>query len=109
MEKIIDKVLMGKRLRSSRIAQKLTMAEFSERCGISERYYSDIERGAKTPKMETFVKIVNVANVTPQYLLQDSLTIETKEGFLLDTLNEFTPKQKALIEDFILKLADTLH
>ena len=46
---------------ADRVARKLTMKEFAEQCGISERYLADIERGIKAPKLETFVGIVNAA------------------------------------------------
>ena len=77
------------------------MKEFAELCGISERYLADIERGVKAPKLETFVRIVNAAGVSPEYLLQDSLTKVDKGNLARDTLNILPPEQQALFQDFI--------
>ena len=109
MDESLNIVLMGKRLRACRNALKLTMSEFSEACGISERYLADIERGHKAPKLSTFVQIVNAAGISADYLLQDSLA-STEGGRLIpDTLNALPPAQKKLLQDFILQLAETLN
>ncbi|RKJ78508.1 XRE family transcriptional regulator [Butyricicoccus sp. 1XD8-22] len=109
MDESLNTVLMGKRLRACRNARKLTMGEFSEVCGISERYLADIERGQKAPKLSTFVQIVNAAGVSADYLLQDSLNAAEDGRLLSDTLNTLPPEQKKLLQSFVLELAETLR
>ena len=109
MADTLDVVLMGKRLRACRVARGQTMNEFAEMCGISERYLADIERGLKAPKLETFVKIVNAAGVSPEYLLQDSLTTADTEKLIGDTLGVLTKEQQKIFRDFILRLADSMR
>jgi len=107
MEKEFDMLLMGERLRAHRTARKQTMKEFAELCGISERYLADIERGKKAPKLKTFVNIANAANVSPEYLLQDSLTT-TEEGIMMrDTINALPPAQQEIFRDFIHRFAES--
>jgi len=108
MEQPLNILLMGERLRAFRVSKKQTMKEFAELCGISERYLADIERGVKAPKLETFVRIVNAAGVSPEYLLQDSLTKVDKGNLVRDTLNILPPEQQALFQDFILGLVKSM-
>ena len=108
MEQPFNILLMGERLRSCRVARKLTMKEFAEQCGISERYLADIERGIKAPKLETFVGIVNAAGVSPEYLLQDSLKAVDTGNLVRDALNTLPDEQQELFKDFILRVAKNI-
>ncbi len=86
------------------------MKEFSELCGISERYLADIEHGAKAPKLDTFVRIANTAGVSADLLLQDSLTAE--QGPLQtvqNALQALAPDQREIVIDFLTKLANSLQ
>lgn len=102
-------LLMGERLRACRVARKQTMKEFAETCGISERYLADIERGIKAPKLETFVRIVNAAGVSPEYLLQDSLTAVDAAKLVRDALDILPKEQKEIFQDFILRLSESMR
>lgn len=108
----LNLVLMGARLRSCRSAKQMTMKEFSELCGISERYLADIERGYKAPRLETLIRIANAAGVSSDFLLRDSLQYEN--GCMPDIqdslrlYSSFSPTQQEIISTFIHQLADSL-
>ena len=112
MASCLNLLLMGERLRACRTALHLTMKEFSERCGISERYLADIERGLKAPKLDTLVRIANCAGVSSDYLLQDSLYIKCikkeEESRLDDSLLDLPPDQQEIFCHFIRQLSDSL-
>lgn len=108
MSNTFDMLLMGERLRACRIARKQTMKEFAEVCGISERYLADIERGVKAPKLETFVGIVNAAEISPEYLLQDSLKAADTGNLVRDALDILPKEQREIFKTFILQLADSI-
>lgn len=108
MDRTLNILLMGERLRAYRVSKKQTMKEFAELCGISERYLADIERGHKAPKLETFVRIVNAAGISPEYLLQDSLTEVDRGSLVRDTLGILPPKQQTLFQEFILGLVNSM-
>lgn len=108
MKTKLDLLLMGERLRSWRIAHKQTMKEFAELCGISERYLADIERGLKAPKLETFVRILNAAGISPEYLLQDSLTAVESGSLVKDAMDSLSEEQRKILSDFILRLAENM-
>lgn len=108
MADALDLPMMGERLRACRQSRKQTMKEFAKLCGISERYLADIERGLKAPRLETFVKIANAAKISPEYLLQDSLTTLDSGNLVQNALNVLSSKQKEILQDFIIQLATSI-
>lgn len=108
MEKSLNTLLLGQRLRTCRLSRHQTMKELSEDCNISERYLADIERGLKAPKSDTLVRIANTLEVSLDYLLQDSLVGADKGNVTLNALNTLPPKQRELLQDFIFRLAESM-
>ena len=64
---------LGKQLRSYRAKCGFNLDTCAERSGISTRYLADIELGAKVPKLETFISILNALGASADKVLQDSL------------------------------------
>lgn len=60
---------IGARIRNTRMRQKLTQEEASERCDITSSYYGNIERGEKKMSLETLVKISRGLGVSSDNLL----------------------------------------
>jgi len=87
----MDKIYLGKQIREQRQLKKIKQDKFSEMVGISPVYLSDIERGRKSPSMETFIKIVNTLGVSSDIILKNELHAG-KPHFL----NEITEKLKDL-------------
>ena len=67
----MDMVAIGSRIKAAREQSQLTQEELAEIIDISPTHMSVIERGVKTPKLDTFVKIVNALNISSDALLQD--------------------------------------
>ena len=67
----MDMVAIGSRIKAAREQAQLTQEELAEIIDISPTHMSVIERGVKTPKLDTFVKIVNALNISSDALLQD--------------------------------------
>ena len=55
-------------IKKYRKLRNLTQAKLSEACDISQDYLSEIERGKKTPSLETLIKIARQLNIKPQEL-----------------------------------------
>ena len=92
---------MGEKLRAYRAACGWTIKDCAEKIGISTRYLADIERGDKVPKMETFVRMVNILQASADDVLQDSLVVgyEVKSNDLLKRLESLAPvKRKQALE-----------
>lgn len=72
---------------------------------------SDIERGLRVPKMDTFVKIVNVLGVSADFVLQDSLSIGYKEqtGELQILVNKLKADDRETIYRYVRLLIDSLQ
>ena len=64
---------MGNRFNKLRKQQKLTQGQFAEQVGISTSFMGHVERGTRAASLETLVAICNALNVSPDYLLYDSL------------------------------------
>ena len=67
----MDMIAIGSRIKEAREQAHLTQEELAEMVDISPTHMSVIERGVKTPKLDTFVKIVNALNISSDALLQD--------------------------------------
>ena len=62
---------IGKRIQEARKARGLTQAELSQLVDITPKYLSNIECGAKVPRLETFIAIANALGVSADELLVD--------------------------------------
>ncbi len=94
---------LGKRLRAARSAKGFSIGSFAAKVELSDRYVSDIERGEKIPKMETFVRLLNVLELSADEALQDSLAVQykIKASELEKKISELTPQQRKLVLDVL--------
>ena len=70
----MDMCAVGARIRSARERAKLTQEDLAAVLDMSPTHISVIERGVKTPKLETLVNIANALQVSTDMLLQDVAT-----------------------------------
>ena len=70
----MDMIAIGSRIKEAREQAHLTPEELAEIVDISPTHMSVIERGVKTPKLDTFVKIANALHLSADALLQDVVT-----------------------------------
>ncbi len=67
----MDLTVIGNRIKAARERAHLTQEQLAEMVDISPTHMSVIERGVKTPKLDTFVRIANALGVSADALLQD--------------------------------------
>ena len=67
----MDQIAIGTRIKAARERVHLTQEQLAEIVDISPTHMSVIERGVKTPKLDTFVRIANALGVSTDALLQD--------------------------------------
>ena len=67
----MDHIAIGARIKAARERVHLTQEQLAEIIDISPTHMSVIERGVKTPKLDTFVRIANALGVSTDALLQD--------------------------------------
>jgi transcriptional regulator with XRE-family HTH domain len=67
---------LGRRVRALREALRLTQDEFSRRCGISVSFASLLERGERSPSLETLLTIARALEVPVSDLFREGVTVE---------------------------------
>lgn len=67
---------LGRRVRQRRVMRELTQEELAEKAGISCSFVGHIERGEKKFSIGTLVALCNAMEISPNYLLQDSLDLK---------------------------------
>ena len=65
----VYKVEMGERIRKRRESLGMTREYLSERLDITPKFLADIEYGAKGMSLKVFSRLVQVLNVSADYLL----------------------------------------
>lgn len=103
LEKMMDKLVMGDRIREARKKQNLTQEQLAEKLDVTVVYISQIERGLKLPSLPIFVKIVEILNVSADYLLRDFVSTRNLYGDNLyeRKISRLTPKQRVALEALI--------
>lgn len=69
----MDTKAVGERIQIAREERCMTQRELAEAVSCTPQHISAIERGAKTPTLETFVAIAEALRVPADVLLQDVL------------------------------------
>lgn len=77
--------ILGRKINKSRIDSGLTQAQLAERANVTPAYIGQIERGERKFSIETLVALCNALKVSADYLLRDSLEVET--GSVLAEIN----------------------
>ena len=79
----MDQVAIVARIKAARERVHLTQEQLAEIIDISPTHMSVIERGVKTPKLDTFVRIANALGVSTDALLQD-VVVPANESILAE-------------------------
>lgn len=72
----MDYKALGMRIRSKRKERHITQSALAETAEISLSFLGHIERGSRKASLETVVALCNALQVSPTYLLQESLVKE---------------------------------
>ena len=97
---------IGKRIRKYREAKGWRQEDFAEKTGLSVTYTGMIERGEKVPKLETFITIANVLEVSADLLLADVLSTgyHVKSSEITEAISALPPDER----DRIYSVVNTL-
>ena len=99
----MDKLTMGDRIKETRKLRGLTQEQLAEKVDVTLEYISQIERGLKMPSMQVFIKLVEILDVSSDYILRDSISTGNIYGDkkICSKLERLTPKQRAALEALI--------
>ena len=105
---MMDQVAIGARIRDARERVHLTQEQLAEIVDISSTHMSVIERGVKTPKLDTFVRIANALGVSADALLQDVM-VPVNESIMAELsvrIGRLSPKEQTRILNAIRALTE---
>ena len=99
----MDKLTMGDRIKETRKKCCLTQEQLAEKLDISVEYVSQIERSLKIPSMQIFIKLVEILDVSADYLLRDSISTGKLfgENALGSKVEKLSPKERVALEALI--------
>lgn len=75
---------IGNNIQIARLKMGLTQEALAEKCNVSTKYISAIERGISSGSISLIIDICNTLNVTPNYIFSN--TIKNSN----DTINVFS-------------------
>lgn len=103
----MNRKLLGKRIRQARNSADMTAQQLCDVVGLSsDTYVLQLERGEKTPKVETLLKIANALKISADDLLCDGLDIK-----VVNMDDDLLNKIRMLPSDyqkFVLSLVDEM-
>ena len=76
MDREINYVAMGERIRRARENERLTQEQLAEACSISTAHMGHIERGTRTPSLEAVFRISKALCISMDYLFTESFSTD---------------------------------
>ena len=104
------KTLLGQRIREQRRKKGWTMDKLAEKANLSVNYVGDLERGVKTPSLDTFIRIVEALDVPADVLIRDTGAPASyvADDELNRKLSRLTPGQKKAATDILNAYIDNI-
>lgn len=90
-------------LKKYRTITGITQLELSERCGVSEKYYSLLELGKSMGSLEVYHNIAKVFGITLDQLIQDAILPEDEEyaKIISNKIISLSPTQRVVANRLI--------
>lgn len=92
---------MGNRIKVRRKELHIKQSELAETLEISNNHISSIENGRQKPSLDTFIRLCDCLNVTPDYLLLGNMHAYNLPQDILDKLRLCSQEDILLARDFI--------
>ena len=94
---------IGANIRKCRLSKKMRQEDLAEKANLSVTYVGMIERGEKTPSLETLVAILNAIGVSADVVLCDEVTAgyTVKNSLLNEKLSQLSEEDRNKIYDVI--------
>ena len=91
---------IGQRIRKHRERSRLSQEQLAERIDVSSQTISTAETGKKRLRVENIIKICEVLEISPDYLLLGEISPQDLI-ILSEKLSQLTPGQYRHLEDII--------
>lgn len=107
MEQELDYIAIGDRIRKYRELSRMTQEQLSESCSLSTGYIGHLERGTRSPSLETLVKISQILRVSLDDLVFGKTEINNNMIKILAlTLEEKDPEKVKVFLKTVCALAN---
>ena len=109
--KLADLNIIGNKIYEIRTRKLMKRIEVSEKIGLSERAYADIERGNVNMRIENFLKICLALDVTPNDILiiEEADDIEAFEKNLIEKMGKCSFAEKQIVLKIVSAYLDSLQ
>ena len=97
MEKEIDYIALGMRIRNARKKCHVTQEYLGEMCEISTAHIGHIERGTRIPSLDTLFIISQALDVSMDYLIFDSVAPNENLFTTLNSILQTKDKRKVKV------------
>ena len=109
MEQELDYIAIGDRIRKYRELSRMTQEQLSESCSLSTGYIGHLERGTRSPSLETLVKISQILRVSLDDLVFGKTEVNNNMIKILAlTLEEKDPEKVKVFLKTVCALANKL-
>lgn len=109
MEQELDYIAIGDRIRRYRELSRLTQEQLSELCSLSTGYIGHLERGTRSPSLETLAKISQILRVSLDDLVFREAEISNNMIKILAlTLEDKDPEKTKVFLKTVCALADKI-
>lgn len=98
MDDLLNQI--GQRIRKHREKSRLSQEQLAERADVSSQTISTAETGKKRLRVENIIKICEVLEISPDYLLLGEISPQDLI-ILSEKLSQLTPGQYRHLEDII--------
>lgn len=106
-KKLDHAILLGRKISEARRAKKISQERLAELLDKHVTYISQLERGEKTPSLETLLTLAKTLEVSPAFLLDVPEYKVTKEtADLLMICSKATRKEVEIATDVLKVLID---
>ena len=89
-----EKIKIGKIMQNIRKSLGMTQEQVAEKLDLAPRYISDIERDKTKGSLDTLVKLCNIYNVTPTFILKGYYNLSDYEKKVVLNIIKFMNSQK---------------
>lgn len=109
MEQELDYIAIGNRIRIAREILHMTQEQLSEQCSLSTGYIGHLERGTRSPSLETLAKMSRILRVSLDDLVfGDSEISNNMIKILAITLEDKNPERVKVFLKTVCTLADKI-
>ena len=98
---MLDKSVIGKRLRKQREYMGMTREEFAEKTDISWQFLAEIENGTKGMSAETLYKICTAFGISADHLLLGRENLSSAKTPCMELLSKVPSSCTSYLEDIL--------